>query len=67
MYTLPRSPEEIRINNYNPLLLMLWKANMDLQFVGESTLVIANYVTWYVTKAERAGPVAGGVPSHLHI
>ena len=39
MYTLPRSP---RINNYNPLLLMLWKANM---FVSESTLVIANYVT----------------------
>ena len=30
MYNLPRSPEEIRINNYNPLLLMLWKANMDL-------------------------------------
>ena len=54
MYTLPRSPEEIRINNYNPLLLMLWKANMDLQFVGESTLVIANYVTGYVTKAERS-------------
>ena len=51
MYTLPRSPEEIRINNYNPLL---WKANMDLQFVGESTLVIANYVTGYVTKAERS-------------
>ena len=51
MYTLPRSPEEI---NYNPLLLMLWKANMDLQFVSESTLVIANYVTGYVTKAERS-------------
>ena len=33
---------------------MLWKANMDLQFVGESTLVIANYVTGYVTKAERS-------------
>ena len=54
MYTLPWSPEEIRINNYNPLLLMLWKANIDLQFVGESTLVIANYVTGYVTKAERS-------------
>ena len=27
MYNLPRSPEEIRINKYNPLLLMLWKAN----------------------------------------
>ena len=54
MYTLPRSPEEIRINNYNPLLLMLWKANMDLQFVGELSLAIAHYVTGYVTKAEKS-------------
>ena len=51
---LPRSPEEIRINNYNPLLLMLWKANMDLQYIGESSLAIAQYVTGYVTKAERS-------------
>jgi hypothetical protein len=54
MYNLPRSPEEIRINNYNPLLLMLWKANMDLQYIGESSLAIAQYVTGYVTKAERS-------------
>ena len=54
MYNLPRSPEEIRINNYNPLLLMLWKANMDLQYVGESSLAIAQYVTGYVTKAEKS-------------
>ena len=54
MYKLPRSPDEIRINNYNPLLLMLWKANMDLQFIGESSLAIAYYVTGYVTKAERS-------------
>ena len=54
MYKLPRSQEEIRINKYNPLLLLLWKANMDLQFVGESTLAIAHYVTGYVTKAEKS-------------
>ena len=54
MYNLPRSPEEIRINNYNSLLLMLWKANMDLQYVGESSLAIAQYVTGYVTKAEKS-------------
>ena len=54
MYKLPRSPVEIRINNYNPLLLLLWKANMDLQFVGECTLAIAQYVTGYVTKAEKS-------------
>ena len=53
VYKLPRSPEEIRINNYNPLLLMLWKANMDIQFIAESTLAIAQYVTGYVTKVEK--------------
>ena len=53
MYKLPRSPQEIRINNYNPLLLMLWKANMDLQFIGES-LAVAHYVTGYITKAEKS-------------
>ena len=54
VYKLPRSPEEIRVNNYNPLLLMLWKANIDIQFIGESTLAIAQYVTGYVTKAEKS-------------
>ena len=54
MYRLPRSPEEIRINNYNPLLLMLWKANMDIQYIGESSLAIAQYVIGYVTKAEKS-------------
>ena len=55
MYRLPQSPEEIRINNYNPLLLMLWKANMDIQYIAESSLVIPEYVTGYVTKAETFG------------
>ena len=30
---LKRSPSEIRINCYNPLLLKAWQANMDIQFV----------------------------------
>ena len=33
VYELPRSSEEIRINKYNPLLLMLWKTNMDIRTV----------------------------------
>ena len=52
IYCLPRSNEETRVNDYNPLLLMLWKANMDIQFVVESLLALAHYVTGYVTKAE---------------
>ena len=54
MYRLPRSPEEIRINNFNPLLLILWNANMDIQYIGESSLAITQYVTGYVTKAEKS-------------
>ena len=54
MYKLPRSPQEIRINNYNPLLLMLWKAN---HFIGESSFAVARYVTGYVTKPEKSNDV----------
>ena len=42
------------MNDYNPLLLLLLKANMDIQFVSESSLALAHYVTGYVTKAERS-------------
>ena len=54
IYELPRSESEVRVNDYNPLLLMLWKANMDIQFVAESSLALAHYVSGYVTKAERS-------------
>ena len=63
MYKLPWSPEEVRIN-YNPL--MLWKANIDLQYIGESSLAIARYVTGYVTKAERSN-MQDLWPSHASI
>ena len=33
---------------------MLWKANMDIQFVAESSLALGHYVSDYVTKAERS-------------
>ena len=52
IYKLPRLPAEIRITNYNPLFLMLW--NMDMQFIEESTLANAQYVTGYMTKAEKS-------------
>ena len=53
-YQLTRSDLEVRVNDYNPLILMLWKANMDIQFVAESSLALAHYVSGYVTKAERS-------------
>ena len=42
------------MNDYNLLLLMLWKANIDVQFVAESSLALAHYVSGYVMKAERS-------------
>ena len=57
IYCLPRTTEETRMNDCNPHLVMLWKANMGIQFVAESTLALAHYklyVTGYVTKAERS-------------
>ena len=32
---------------------MLWQANIDIQFVAESSLALAHYVSGYITKAER--------------
>ena len=54
IYNLVRSEDEVRVNDYNPLLLMLWKANCDIQFIAESSLALAHYVSGYVTKAEKS-------------
>ena len=54
IYQLTRTDSEVRVNDYNPLLLLLWKANIDVQFVAESSLALAHYVSGYVTKAERS-------------
>ena len=57
IYDLPRSFSEMRVNDYNPVLLLLWKANLDIQFISENSLALAQYVMGYVTKAEK---------SHVH-
>eukprot|EP00731_Ephydatia_muelleri_P019080 Em0011g1120a len=53
IYLLPRAAQECRVNDYNPLLLLLWQANMDIQFTAESSLTLAHYVTGYVTKQRK--------------
>ena len=55
VYDLPRKLEEAKINDYNPLLLYLWKANVDIQYIAESSLSLTGYVTSYVTKSETSG------------
>ena len=54
MYNLARTSDEVHINAYNPLLMLLWKANMDIQYMAESTGTVCSYITGYITKAERS-------------
>ena len=54
IYQLTRTDSEVRVNDSNLFLLMLWKANVDIQFVAESSLVLAHYVSGHVMKAERS-------------
>ena len=54
IYNLARSFSETRVNDYNPVLLLLWRTNLDIQFVSEDSLALAHYITGYVTKAEKS-------------
>ena len=49
---LRRDPEDVWINPYNPLILFLMKANMDLQFVL-NPYDVARYITSYMTKVNK--------------
>ena len=49
---LKRDVHETNINNYNPSLLKIWRANMDLQYVFDAYACIM-YVTSYLCKAEK--------------
>ena len=49
---LKRSPAEIRINNYNPLMLKCWEANLDIQFVLDA-YACAAYIVSYISKGQR--------------
>uniref|UniRef100_A0A1X7U9C8 Uncharacterized protein n=1 Tax=Amphimedon queenslandica TaxID=400682 RepID=A0A1X7U9C8_AMPQE len=35
IYYLKRNEKEVQVNDYNPLLLQLWRANLDLQYIAE--------------------------------
>jgi hypothetical protein len=48
-----RKKGEEYINDYNPELLMLWEANVDLQFIGENSYALNRYITAYITKSEK--------------
>jgi ATP-dependent DNA helicase PIF1 len=53
LYELKRTEAESRTNDYNPALLLALGANVDVQYIGESSWSLAKYVTSYITKAEK--------------
>ena len=50
LYELERRPTEQRINDYPPLIHHMWKGNIDLQFIGEDSESLIDYITKYATK-----------------
>ena len=53
IYSLRRTRAETHVNDYTPAIAMFWDANTDTQYVGEPSRVLDQYVTSYVTKAEK--------------
>ncbi|KAK3083914.1 hypothetical protein FSP39_005261 [Pinctada imbricata] len=49
---LKREPSEVWINQYNPILLHCWNANMDIQYVLDAFSCIV-YIVSYISKGER--------------
>jgi ATP-dependent DNA helicase PIF1 len=53
IYNLKRTEQERYINDYNEKMLPIWGGNMDLQFIGEESMVLDRYITGYITKPEE--------------
>ncbi|XP_028132186.2 uncharacterized protein LOC114327696 [Diabrotica virgifera virgifera] len=54
LYDLPRTTEEANINDYNPACLLAWCGNMDIQFIGEASEVLQQYILKYALKSEKS-------------
>ena len=54
MYQLARRAEERCINDYNPALLLAWKANVDVSYIADKAHGVAGYTTGYITKSEKS-------------
>ena len=65
LYDVVRTEHEKNINDYNPVLLKLWKGNMDIQFIGEESYCLLEYITKYAAKGPRSSMTDGLDISHL--
>jgi len=50
LYDLSRTNIEANINDYNPIFLIAWKRNMDIQYICEISKLLTKYVTKYINK-----------------
>ena len=49
---LKRSPNAVRVNAYSPLILLLWRSNIDIQFVLNA-FAASKYICSFVAKAQK--------------
>jgi len=54
LYDLPCKKGDVKINDYNPAILLAWEENIDLQYIGEHPAILNYYYTKYATKAEKS-------------
>jgi len=43
IYNLKRTENERYVNDYNPVILLLWEANIDIQFVNDPNGILNRY------------------------
>ena len=54
LYELERTQTETRINDYNPVLMKLWRGNIDIQFIAEDSGTLVKYIAKYATKSPKS-------------
>ena len=50
---MQRKPSECWINTYNPNVIRVWRANMDLQYILDPYACVM-YIASYMLKSERS-------------
>ena len=54
LYELKRNEHEVRVNDYNPVILAMWRGNMDITFVSEKSTMLPRYIAKYQSKSPRS-------------
>ena len=60
---LERQPNTVMVNAYNPLILLMWRANIDTQYILDICAVIM-YITAYMTKPNKGMSLVAADPNN---